>query len=479
MSFVQRYRSNAIVFVLAILALAALGFSINTRLIAGTGASVVYTAGKKTPEIIILLWFPLLVFGYWLLLRLPTAAFRRVRLKFLVFSACFLGLAFSLFPPHHSGDVYYSLYYGGVINDGGNPYTATITEGRNVYASFVDHPLFARFPMPYGPLWGRIIALVVRIVGFSPQLAILFLRAVVLVMVLTCLFLLQHLLRASPDWQKKATTLFVWNPLLMLAFVNELHNDVVIVLIFFFALWAMHEKRFLLAGALLAVGGGMKWIPFVLLPLSLAAVWGRQGRRAAGVAAAILFAISVAVIAIPLSQFGGAREMIESVRRQGSLVNYSFFLTQGAMFLTTFQTTGGLPDVGRELVSVSALEKTRVIGAAGFLTLYGVLFLQVIRRKKEILEASLWAVAACILFFLSWFMPWYVLWLFPFAFMQEKIGTLVAGISLVLFLALFVPIHGLLPPLLLYGGAKYMMWRFGWFSRPPRSLAPAALQQKT
>ena len=180
-----------------------------------------------------------------------------------------------------------------------------------------------------------------------------------------------------------------WNPMLALDFAGGGHNDVWMVAFVLGALALASRRRPVLAGASWALAVGVKWVPLVLLPLSLVAARGRYARLvAAG------FLVTLAAIGAGASlAFGSAwvTALVPLARHHAG-----FSLPSRLVEL-------GLP---RPLANLSA-------AAPLLLALPWLLRDARAGRPRLALATGLMVIAS------PWVLPWYAVWIVPLAAIEE------------------------------------------------------------
>lgn len=203
----------------------------------------------------------------------------------LLFPALFnLGLLL-LGRPYLSIDVFTYIAYGAVgANPGGNPYTQPVT-------AVAQTPLGAQLiasgwrpnhivPMvPYGPVWVQIETAVLRLTRDAPM-ATLLLKGIVVAASLGSAALIWVILgRVRPADQLLGTLIYQWNPVIIIEFAAEGHNDALMILCVLAALLLTVGARPALSLATLALGGLAKFVPLILLPAQLAFFWHTRHTR--------------------------------------------------------------------------------------------------------------------------------------------------------------------------------------------------------
>lgn len=149
----------------------------------------------------------------------------------------------------------------------------------------------------YGPVFTEASAGLAAVSGSSAETSSFLYR-----LLAACGMLALAAVAAAAASRRAFALAFVgWNPLLALQFAGGGHNDVWLACFLAGALALAARGRGLLSGASWAVAAGVKWLPLVLLPLSLAA------RRESALRVAAGFAVGAAAIcASAFALFGTA-----------------------------------------------------------------------------------------------------------------------------------------------------------------------------
>jgi len=179
-----------------------------------------------------------------------------------------LGLLFGR--PYLSIDLY-SYIAGGYLGStpGNSPYVQPIS-------SVADTPFGALLVavgwrpeygvQPYGPLWIQCEATALRLTHDVPT-TILLLKGLVIAASLGSAALIWSILgRVRPADRLLGTLLYLWNPVIIVEFAAEGHNDALMILCVLAALLLAVGARPALALAALLLGALAKYVPLVLFP---------------------------------------------------------------------------------------------------------------------------------------------------------------------------------------------------------------------
>lgn len=127
---------------------------------------------------------------------------------------------------------------------------------------------------PYGPLWELLAAGVTTLTQSNLLAGLLSFKLVGLLAHLACGWLIWRLLaQAGAAKQRGFTLLWLWNPALLLMFVVDGHNDVLMMVWQLIALWFWRQKRPSLTLFFLLLGALTKPIGLLPLPFFALAIW--------------------------------------------------------------------------------------------------------------------------------------------------------------------------------------------------------------
>ena len=215
---------------------------------------------------------------------------RTVRLRFILISACLLGVICVFFPVVTSSDVFSYIAYAriGVIYHH-NPLTTW--PASIIHDPIITYIYWINQPSAYGPVWGIMSCFLQWILGFNGPAGILrmlmALRFLGLAMHLgsTCLIwsISGHLQRRrswlSEERRVRATLAFAWNPLLLFEACVNAHVDATLLFFILLAIWVMARRErpsfrgYLVAAILLALAACIKINVVLLAPALLVYLW--------------------------------------------------------------------------------------------------------------------------------------------------------------------------------------------------------------
>ncbi len=321
----------------------------------------------------------------------------------LLFPALF-NLGLLLGRPYLSIDVFTYIAYGTVgANSGGNPYVQPVTAvtqvplGAQLIASGW-RPNHIVPTVPYGPLWVQIETAVLRLTRDVPT-ATLLLKGLVIAASLGSAALIWVILgRVRPADQLLGTLIYLWNPVIIVEFAAEGHNDALMILCALAALLLTVGARPALSLAMLALGVLAKFVPLILLPAQLAFFWHTRHtrRERARLAPPLLLGllVSLGLAALLYGPLWAGAATFNGLRAQGE--PHGAASTVGALFLVL--THSPLHAAARPL-TLGLLDG-----------IFGVFVLLVSWRVRDaggLLSASACIAAVYLLVALPVYWPWY------------------------------------------------------------------------
>jgi len=202
-----------------------------------------------------------------------------------------------------------------------NPYTTTAAAVRATDFARQLAP-FGWLPVhgltPYGPLWTHLEIAVVKATGHVPT-ALVLLKAVVVAASLGCAALIWRILgRVRPEDQLFGTLVYLWNPMIVVEFAAEGHNDALMVLCLLASLALTVSARPALSVAASVLGVLVKYLPVIFLPAQVVYLWHTRRDRprlAVGLLLGLLIGAGLAVVLY--WPFWAGLRTFEGVRLQG------------------------------------------------------------------------------------------------------------------------------------------------------------------
>ncbi len=208
---------------------------------------------------------------YWLAFRAVQSEQARPSLWILLGTAVLFAIPLLQTYPINANDLFRYVIRGRVSSVyGQSPYAAAPD-------AFPDDPFlplageWADETSPYGPLWELLATGITQLTQNNLLAGLLSFKLVGLLAHLTCGWLIWRLLaQADAAKQRSFTLLWLWNPALLLMFVVDGHNDVLMMVWQLVAIWFWRRKRPALSSSMkLSVP---KWPSLTLFFLLLAAL---------------------------------------------------------------------------------------------------------------------------------------------------------------------------------------------------------------
>lgn len=353
--------------------------------------------------------------GYWAVRRLQgPAAWALVLVGALGFALILLYIY-----PFGAADIFDNIVHGRILGVyGDNPFLNLAAEYPT--DPFYNYMWWHKSPSAYGPLWELLAGLtaflagnglVSNVIAFKLLPGFFWLGSTVL--------LALTLRRHNPDRALPYTLLWAWNPVVLFETFGNGHNDIVMAFFVLAAGCAMLRRQFVPATLALAAGILIKFVPALLVPPALVAVWRllpdlRSRLRTFALGGGLSVLLAVACYAPFFTDFDHFY-----LAHQQTLFTASLPAVLYQMLTTWFHLPGAA-------AGVTAL----AWGATG-----GMVLVQSIRLWHQPSETGfVQAAFAILMFFLlltcTWFQPWYTLWVFGLGLLLSQ-ESLAAALVLV------------------------------------------------
>jgi alpha-1,6-mannosyltransferase len=206
----------------------------------------------------------------------------RARTLALAFPVLF-NIGLLLGQPYQSIDALTYIAHGYMGNlPGVNPYVTTAATVVNM--DFARHLApFGWLPVhglsPYGPLWTYLEISAFNVAGDVPH-ALLLIKTMVVTASLGSAALIWKILgRVRPDDQLLGTLVYLWNPVIVVEFAAEGHNDALMILCLLASLVLCVSGRPALSMVASVLGVLVKYVPAIFLPAQLAYLWRTRQSR--------------------------------------------------------------------------------------------------------------------------------------------------------------------------------------------------------
>lgn len=211
---------------------------------------------------------------YWLAFRAVQSKRAAPSLWILLGTAVLLAIPLLQTYPINANDLFRYVIRGRVSSVyGQSPYTAAPD-------TFPDDPFlplageWADETSPYGPLWELLAAGITRLTQANLLVGLLSFKLVGLLGHLACGWLIWRLLaQADAAKQRGFTLLWLWNPALLLMFVVDGHNDVLMMVWQLVAIYFWRRKRPSLTLFFLLLAALTKPIALLPIPFFVVAIW--------------------------------------------------------------------------------------------------------------------------------------------------------------------------------------------------------------
>jgi len=356
---------------------------------------------------------------------------------------------------------------------------------------------------PYGPLWLLMCAGVSRLAGENLLANMLLFKLIAALAAVAAMALVDALARRLfPTRRLRIYVLFAWSPLLLFEAIGNGHNDSVMMLCVLLAFALMLRGRARTAFAFLVLGGLIKYVSLVLVPLWLVyelrqrasitmQIEPQRTPRFHRVEQRTTSSLCVLPVLSVLSAVNSGRariaaqmratvRMLQTMnRREASVLLVSAAVTAGVLFAVCYapfwagmRTFTGLGQQLRPLYynssivqfvtapleliiptkQYAALDKTvRLVfyiafAAYAFLQTRRLWLLGAQATMRDVITASAKVIFAALLLITFWFQPWYIVWLLPLAalaqqsFVRRQSTVLAAGALLTYAISNFLPV---------------------------------------
>ena len=309
--------------------------------------------------------------------------------------------------PLFSRDVYSYIGQGRVMQSGLNPYEYGVSTIENFFQLGADQ-LWAESPPPYGPVFLWLEQLVVMITNSSPDASVLLFRAMCVVSVIACMWVIPRLARLHGVNPARALWLSVANPLLLTNFIAAVHNDAIMVALALFGIYAAAIQRNwkggLIGATLVTLSIGIKPITLVFLPF-IGLLWAGRGaswpRRFLTWFLTLAYSLALLGIMGLINGFGFG--WVAAMTTPGSV--FIWYAPIGLIGFLAMIVGDSLTSNGRVWMDV-----VHTMGTV--LSALVVLALMFVGRDARIFRRLAWAFAALVLL-APMIQAWYVVWLVP------------------------------------------------------------------
>ncbi|MCC6628804.1 MAG: hypothetical protein IT340_15540 [Chloroflexi bacterium] len=265
---------------------------------------------------------------------------------------------------------------------------------------------------PYGPFWLAAEVAAFRLGAGDLLTTVVVLKGVGLVAYLIAAALVWRMLAVvAPAHRLSGTLLLAWNPLVVIEWIGNAHNDSVMVVLALASVWAVVTRRWWLVLPALGAAALVKAPAILLAPLIL--IFAVRQRDSATVRSLAIG--GVVAVALAIAGYGwawqGPNTLLHIVRASGGV---TFVNSLGFVALRGGQRFLSLDPA----VSVPVI---RLAATAAFLACYALIAVHVRRQPGTLILGWHDATAFLLVAGAVWFWPWYVTWaLGPAALLTDR-----------------------------------------------------------
>jgi hypothetical protein len=362
-----------------------------------------------------------------------TLAFRRIALFLICGWAAFFSVNLLFMYPVGAADIFDQIFRARLLAHYNlNPFT---TLPNNILGDPLQpYVAWKGDPSPYGPMWELLAGLTSWLAGSGLWENLILFKLLVMASYGANVALTYGILRLiRPDWALRGTLFFAWNPLVLFEVAGNGHNDSIVATFLLAAVYLLALGRNTGVIPALMAGALTKFVPVLLVPVAVAAIWRDRVRtpwRRVGVGTGLparLKALSHFEVTSTLL-IGGASALALAV-----MLYWPFWQGTGTIGALGRQSlfTASLPKIVLDMlvydlgVRPEETAQTWVRYAALLLTALVTLgwtayvFLSRYARTREerhaLLDRTLVACYEIVFFYLAfaslWFQPWYLIWL--------------------------------------------------------------------
>lgn len=189
-----------------------------------------------------------------------------LNLKNMLIAGLLVGLAFGVCFPNTSSDLFYYMGSGRVLGKyGENPYYVTPAELLKLNPTdtiLANTGIWSNIKIVYGPVW-IFIASVLNKISFNSITVLMYLfklcNLACYLGIAVLLYKLSH--------RKKFVAIFLFNPLILLEFLVNCHNDVYMIFFILLGIYFIKNKKNIWLGLIsFAISAAIKYIVILILP---------------------------------------------------------------------------------------------------------------------------------------------------------------------------------------------------------------------
>jgi len=375
---------------------------------------------------------------YFLAFRLcpPSAnvsvAFRRIALFLICGWAAFFSINVLMMYPVGAADLFDQIFRARLTAHYNlNPFTTNPIDIQG--DPFQPYVAWKGDPSPYGPMWETLAAATSALGGDNLWNNLIFFKLLVTISYGANVALTYLILRAwKPDWALRGTLFFAWNPLMVFEVAGNGHNDSIVATFLLLAVYLFVIARRVAVLPALMAGVLTKFVPVLLVPAAIVAIWrdrARFGRsvESSGEGVPVRRRVLTAFEAFSNLAIGGVLSL-----GLGAVLYARFWQDLDSLGPQNRETlfTASLPKVALDVLvhnwgvneaTAQTIVRNTALGLVGFvaLALAALIFLKGNARTPEerqaLIERTLSGFYEVIFVYLAfatlWWQPWYLIWL--------------------------------------------------------------------
>ena len=346
----------------------------------------------------------------------------KVSIRTVVFFGVLFAIIGFLSGPVDSTDLYFYMAQGwGQSHYGTNPYINVL---RDIPDSANDPLIRSRWmtlnrnpwldePMPYGFAFASLTRAVAWLGRGNWWLTFFLFNGMNVLFHAAVAFLLWKTAAHIPGVDgKHVLYLYMWSPLVVLQFLTDAHNDLIMSAFILLAFYLLIKGRTIWTMPCMVVGGLIKHLALALIPFVFCLTWRRHGWKAA--VSSVLASIPVLMLFSSLyvtdfNNFKVSEVFAQVAERTGSL---QAFLHFGYRAITSFGQT-----VPVDLGAFSSVANVSLWAIVGIYSAYRLTHAWDGSEDDPVSVATRWTSVMFMIIFVasSQFYPWYIGMLFPLA----------------------------------------------------------------
>lgn len=355
------------------------------------------------------------------LLSLYFLAFKNINkfsFKLIIIGYFIFSLILIFTPVLLSTDLYIYIMRGKVFSFyGQNPYLVPVKDfPGDPFLKFTD-PAWRSFVQNYGPLWTS-VSILLNWIGKNSLDLTLFIYKFYGFLVNTFVLFLIYKISAiyCPGKIKEVILLYAWNPFLLIEFVNNAHNDVLMIFFGVLALYFYYLKKDKFLILCLVLAGLVKYIYWILIPLFLILLF-RKGRLNFKLLS-VTSLISLFIIVVFYLPFWKDFNIFSGIIDQSGFYNRPVHHYSPLLFL-------GLLIFGKTIIEFPNLF-TVLFKPLFYLirSIFVIFYFKNLVSKKNIINKIIIALILFALFATATLLPWYFTWWFPFLILKNDVRSL-------------------------------------------------------